>query len=462
MIVPSTDSENLRAEFTARAGSVEGALTGYIAQIHQHLDQLPELVNYTTTVDNNKIVSNIRIVPQEQRVRTSMEIEEVLMQAFSVLEQQGLMVKLVAESNGPTSSSVVGINLLAKSSDDLEKLTMVARDFRVYLSAIPGAKNITSSSEESPGQFVFRLDKEKLALLGLTPASIGPELYLALNGISAGTIKNADMSYDIVLKYFDFEQEVSPEMLLQTMVVTPIGKVSLGSIGSYIFKPSVTHIGREKGSISVTLGADLQQGFKAEEVNEALYTFAEKYDFPEGISYVKGGEREENADLIIAILSGLVIAVVLIFSILVLQFNSYTQPLVISYSILMGFMGASYGMLVTSNPYSMMFMIGFLALMGIVVNNAIILIDTANENVKHGESRAQAIIESAKSRIQPILSTTLTTVIGMATLTSDGFFAPLAYTIMFGLTFATVITLFAVPALYHDEQKLRILIKRVL
>lgn len=128
----------------------------------------------------------------------------------------------------------------------------------------------------------------------------------------------------------------------------------------------------------------------------------------------------------------------------------------------MGFVGATWGMLITGYPYTMMFMIGFVALMGIVVNNAIILIDSANENQQHGYTRPDAIKESAKSRLKPILSTTLTTVIGLATLTSDGFFAPLAWTIMFGLSVATVMTLFAIPALYQDENKLRILIKRVL
>ena len=99
---------------------------------------------------------------------------------------------------------------------------------------------------------------------------------------------------------------------------------------------------------------------------------------------------------------------------------------------------------------------------GIVVNNAIILIDSANENQKLGYSRPQAIKESAKSRLKPILSTTLTTVIGMVTLTGDGMFAPLAWTIIFGLSVATMMTLFVIPALYEDEGKIRYLIARVL
>lgn len=97
---------------------------------------------------------------------------------------------------------------------------------------------------------------------------------------------------------------------------------------------------------------------------------------------------------------------------------------------------------------------------GIVVNNAIILIDSANEKCKQGESRANAMKESAKSRLKPILSTTLTTVIGLATLTTDSFFAPLAWTIIFGLSIATLMTLFVIPALYEDEKIIKYLLAR--
>lgn len=146
----------------------------------------------------------------------------------------------------------------------------------------------------------------------------------------------------------------------------------------------------------MTIGASLLQHQKAEPINQKLYTYAKNYPFPEGIGYAKGGEQEENADLIFALLSAFIFAFIVIFAILVLQFNSYTQPLIISYSILMGFVGATRGTLIMGYPYSMMFMIGFVALMGIVVNNAIILIDTANENRNYGQPRAQAIKESAK------------------------------------------------------------------
>ncbi len=349
---------------------------------------------------------------------------------------------------------------MAENTSQLRSLTEVVTDFKDFLSTLPGTKNVKSSSEESPGEFVFQLDKQKLALLGITQRELGPELYFALNGLKAGQLKGKEENHDLKIKYADFSGEISPEELLSTRIPTKNGQISLGSVGEYDFLPATSKIFRENGEITINIESNLQKGMKAEPIMQALMEYAENYDFPEGISYKRSGETEKNADLLIAMLTAFIFAIICIFAILVLQFNSYTQPGIILYSVVMGFLGATYGMRITGNPYGILFLIGFIALTGIVVNNAIILIDTANENCKQGESRAQAMKESAKSRLKPILSTTLTTVIGLATLTTDGFFAPLAWTIIFGLSVATLMTLFVIPALYQDEELIRYLIAR--
>ena len=462
IMMPPSDNEYLNITITAPIGLQKELIASKAEGIHTIFHALPELTNYSATIKGNELSVILRILPKEKRKRSSFDIEAELTKQLAYLEQKGFQVSVAVRVNGPSQGGgEVWIKLLAKAWSNQESLRKVAKDFEEYLSQLPWTKNISNSSKESPGQFVFELDNDKLAMLGLTQSAIGPELYLALNGMKAGSIKIDDNTHDIKLKYADFDESVSPEALMSTLLNTPAGQISLGSIGNYIFKPAVSSISREKWEITVTIGASLLQHQKAEPINESLYKYAENYPFPEGISYAKGGEQEENADLIFALFSAFVFAFIVIFAILVLQFNSYTQPLIISYSILMGFVGATRGTLIMGYPYSMMFMIGFVALMGIVVNNAIILIDAANENRSHGQARAQAIKESAKWRIKPILSTTLTTVIGLSTLISDGMFAPLAYTIMFGLSISTFMTLFSVPALYQDEHKVRILIKRV-
>ncbi len=464
LMMPADDNEQMGITLKAEAGITEDKIREKAEGYHEVLASIPELENYQASIKGNKISIDLKLVEKSQRDRTSFEVEDELTEKLQFLKERGFEVSISIE--GFASQlwgwwGEVGVKIIAKDGVDQTELAKVARDFEKFLREIPGTKNITNSSEESPGQFVFQLDKSKLAKLGLTPSNVGPQLYLALNGMKAGSVTLDGDSHDIKVKYDNFQDEVSPETLMTTLIPTSAGQLPLASLGNYTFKPAVTNISREDGDIVVTLGANLQQGFKAEPVNEALYSYAENYDYPDGISFSKGGEQEENADLIQSVLFSFVFAFIMIFSILVLQFNKYTQPLIICYSILMGFVGATYGTRFVGFPYSLMFMIGFVSLMGIVVNNAIILIDSANENINQGSSRMESIIKSAKFRLKPILSTTLTTVIGMMTLTSNGMFAPLAYTIMYGLTVATIVTLFAVPVLYNDENKLRMLIKRL-
>jgi len=167
-------------------------------------------------------------------------------------------------------------------------------------------------------------------------------------------------------------------------VTTRAGVLNLGDISNYDYQEAIAQISREDGDIQVAVSADLDESSSvpSSQIQKELFSFAEKYNYPDGISYQAGGETEENADLIQAMGSAFIIALLLIFGILVLQFNSFTQPLIIMFSILMGFFGANVGLLVTGNPYSLMFGIGFIALTGIVVNDAIVFLDRTNSNIR--------------------------------------------------------------------------------
>ena len=465
LLSPSYDSENMKITLTADAGLTTDTIATKIDDLHKILAEIPELISYTATINWNTITTTLNLTDHENRERTTFDIEKELTEKLKILKQKWFDVSISTSNDSSSAmwgSSEVWIKIKAKDSVSQDTLAKVARDFEKYLKSIPGTKNISNSSKESPGQFVFELDDDKLAMLWLNKSSIGPSLYLALNGMDAGSIKIEDDTHDIKVKYEDLKDTVSPDTLMWTIITTSAGQIPLASIWNYTFKPAVSNIVRDDWDITVTIWANLIQGVKAEWINEQLYAYWDSYDFPEWISYSKGWEQVENADLIASLLASVALAFIMIFWILVLQFNSYTQPLIISYSLLMWFIGASFGMLVTWNPYSMMFLIWFVALMGIIVNNAIILIDTANENVSHWYSREDAIRESAKSRLKPILSTTLTTVIWMATLLSNGMFAILWYTIMFWLSFGTFVTLYAIPVLYQGENKIRIIIRRVI
>ena len=161
--------------------------------------------------------------------------------------------------------------------------------------------------------------------------------------------------------------------------------------------------------------------------------------------------NEENKDLLISIMKSLFIALFLIFSILVFQFNSFAQPAVVLYSVILAMVWVNIGLYITSNPYSMAFMIWFIALMWVVVNDAIILIDRINNNLAKWIDNLHAVIWAGKTRLQPIIVTTLTTVFWILPLAlKDEFWAWLWYTIVFWLFAWSAMTLFVIPSLYYE------------
>lgn len=287
VMMPATDGEELNITLTAVSGLTKGNMVEKSEGLHQVLSQIPEVVNYSATIKGNTISILLRILPKEERARTAFDIEDELAKKLHYLEERGFQVGVSIDVSGPQSGAEIGIKLLAQPGVQQSVLIKVARDFKEYLASLPGTKNVMSSSEESPGQFVFTLDKEKLAMLGLTPKSVASELYLALNGMNAGSIKIGDESHDIKIQYDQFSDAVAPEALMGMVIPTSAGKVSLGSIGSYTFEPAVNTITRERGEITVTISSNLQQGHKAEGINAALYEYAESYDYPQGVSYSK-------------------------------------------------------------------------------------------------------------------------------------------------------------------------------
>jgi multidrug efflux pump subunit AcrB len=190
------------------------------------------------------------------------------------------------------------------------------------------------------------------------------------------------------------------------------------------------------------LGSDIQAKF---------LKFAQSYSFPAGTSFSAGGENQENAALISAILSAFFIAILAIFAILTLQFNSYKQPIIVLYSVLMSIPFVLVGLLLTGNQLSMPFGIGFIAFTGIAVNHGIILIDAVNINLRKGMQGITALVEAGSSRLEPMILTTLTTSLGILPLAlRDAFWAALGFTIIFGLIACTFLTLFIVKGIYYE------------
>jgi len=464
-LFPASDEWVININIEWQTGSNKESLTPYISRVENILSWLEEMKVYYVSVSWNSMSVYVELTDSNLRQdlwqRDVFVIEELILDWLSPLVSEWLLVEVASAENGPPSGSPVGIKINANSARDIDTLKSVAEDFKQFLQSQDGTKNVWTSSGDNPWQFVFAFDKQKLSFSGLTPNDLLQDIRGKIVGFNAGSISSTFEDNDIVLSIDSFDETLTPSNVMDMIITTRIWDVRVWDYASYSFEPWLSSIGREDWRITIWVNSDLQVWFLPTQIQPSLIDFAESYNFPEGISYTAWWENEENAELISATLQSFFIALFLIFTILVFQFNSYSQPIIILYSVVLALLWVNIWLFVTWNPYSMTFGIWFIALTWVVVNDAIILVDRINRNLDRlvrnaGDKKlelndyVESLVAAGKSRLQPIIVTTLTTLFWVLPLAlQDAFWAGLWFTIIFGLFAGSFMTLFIIPALYY-------------
>ncbi len=459
-LFPGWDNSVLNIGVEAPIWSDEKVLEKHLPVVEQAISKHSELKLANISISWNNMNIYLELINKNDRERSVFDVEDDITQDLQVLASQWLEVEIKAEEWGPPTGKAVWIKLVANNTKLVNQLKVVSKDFENYLKSIDGTKNVWSSSSDTPGQFVFQFDKDKLGFVWLTPDDLLNEVYFYTNGVTAGSIKSEFEDNDIVLKVWDFDTYLSPSDIENLIIDTRIGKIRVGDFADYEFAPGLSSIAREDTKITISVESDLEVWILPTSVQPKLLAFAQNYNYPQWISFSAWGENEENAALIQSTIQSFGIALFLIFSILVFQFNSFSRPAIIIYSVVLALLGVNIGLFITGNPYSMPFAIWFIALTGVVVNDAIIFVDRMMKNVDRLERNNKkpnkqdyldSISAAGKSRLQPIIVTTLTTVFWVLPLAlQDEFWAGLWFTIIFGLFAGSAMTLFIIPALYYQ------------
>lgn len=459
-LFPQSDNRLINVTLETKEGRNTDSMSEFLPALQTSLEWVPEIEVFNLTVNNNAINVIIELYKKEYRsangMRNSFDVEKEVNSRLDIFRTQWLRVESGVEAGGPPGGKAVGIKLIANNVSYLSTLKQVSDDFEEFLSSIQGTKNVGSSSASTPGQFVFKLDYAKIASLGLTPSEITRAIFASTNGFNAGTVKGELDDYDIKVLIEQFEDNLSPYQIENLVLNTSAGDIKLVDVASYSFDTAISKIDRVDTKITITVDSDLEDGLVASAIQPQLIAFAQEYEFPFGTSFEAAGEAEENSELIVSTLIAFGVALFLIFIILVLQFNSYAQPAVILYSVVLALLWVNAGLYILGIPYSMAFAIGFIALTGIVINNAIIYIDRINTNLREGLEQKEAILYAGKSRLVPMLVTTVTTVCGILPIAfQDEFWAGLGFTIVFGLITGTIMTLFVIPSLFYQAFMVR-------
>ncbi len=324
-----------------------------------------------------------------------------------------------------------------------------------------GVENAKRDLKETAGEFRFELLREKAAANGIAPADAAIYLRTAVFGTEATSFLGED-ARTVPVRVEATESSVdSAEKILNLPLLSRNGVLRLREIASAELGNSVESINRIDKERSVRITANNRGRTVGEIVAEVEARFAEKNLLPEGYRVVFGGEQQQTVEAFTQLYYSMAYAIILIILILVAEFRSFGQTLLVFLTIPLGLIGVFFGMLIFGGNLNFSAFIGIVSLVGVVVNNAIILIDQANKNTAAGMDAVLAARSAAESRFRPVLLTTLTTTLGLLPLVFvSEFFRDLAITFMGGLAFSSVLTLILIPVLFVRRER-RIALKKI-
>ena len=413
----------------------------------------------------------------------------------------GVLITVNKQENGPPVGNAVNIEFVGENYD---QLIAYVDETKAYLesNSIQGLEELKTDLSLGSPEVVVRIDREKAKRFGLSTSSIAMELRTSLFGMEVSKYKEGEEDYPITLRL-----DENSRYDINTLVNKKIGfrdkfgekrEVPISAVADIQYGSTYGSVKRKDSEKVVTMFSNVLDGYNPTEINSQIKDLMGAYPVPEGITVKYTGEQEEQAKSQAFLLRALGIAIALIFLIIVAQFNSVISPFIIMTSVLFSTIGVFLGLVIFNMDFVVIMTgIGIISLAGVVVNNAIVLIDytdlvRARKREELGIQKGNylalpdlvaSIVEAGKTRLRPVLLTAITTVLGLiplaigmninfATLLSEfdpqfyvggdnaAFWGPMAWTVIFGLTFATVITLVLVPVMYLLTDKLTIKLRR--
>lgn len=359
-------------------------------------------------------------------------------------------------------STMMGSGLSVKVyGDDLDTLTKITQDICDLAATIPGYENISNGQEEPDQVIRLVLDKDAAMRKGLTVAQIFSELNGKLTeSTDAATVTIDGEDMKIVVK--DGREPLTRENLLdynfEIQTTDDNGNTvtedhPLSEFATLKLEEGVQSINRENQSRYMTVTATVAEGSNATLLSRELQPLIDAYELPDGYTIDTAGESDMVNQMVIQMSKVLLLGLALIYLVMVAQFQSLLSPFIVLFTVPLAFTGGLIGLLLMNEPLSVMGMMGFVVLLGTVVNNGIVFVDYANQLRVGGLERREALIATGKTRMRPILMTALTTILAMASLLfgddlSSQMSKGMAIVVAGGLAYATLMTLFIIPVMY--------------
>lgn len=400
----------------------------------------------------------------------------------------GAEVTVGKDSNGPPTGKPINIEI---TNENLETLIKDAYAFRNYIDSmnIPGVEELKTDFEMNSPEIIVQINRDRAQRLGISTGQIGMEIRTALYGKEISKLKQDEDEYPIMLRYDKVTRDninslVNLEITYRDMNTGMLRSVPLSTVATIDYTSSYAGIKRLDQKRVITVYSNVLSGYSANDIVPVITREAKKYPLSDGTTIKLTGEQEDQAETVAFLMKAMIIAIGVIFFILITQFGSVMKSLIILSEVIFSIIGVLLGFIIFKmDLVIMMTGLGIVALGGIVVRNGILIVEFIEVKIKEGMPTRRAIIEGGKTRITPVILTATATMLGLvplavglninfATIFTEldphiyfggdnvAFWGPLAWSIIFGLSFATFLTLMFVPALYELDYTVRLKLKR--
>jgi len=459
--LPTTDSGEISVSIETDKGSSLDDTDEIVRQVEARILDIPEVETVFTSVGStgtmlmsmgggsNNSTLYVKLCPKNERQRGVEIVAEEIRQKLAGLAGTKVAVSVMDATSSFGSSSPVVVRI---SGDDLDVLKELSTEVADIVRSTPGTREVTSSLTDGNPEVQIRIDRDRAAAYGLTPMQVASEIRSAMDGTVATRYKVEGEEIDVRVSYAS-ESYNDMDYLTNMTILTPQGAVvKLSQIASFELAQGPVQIIREDQVRKAEVSAELLNR-DLNSVMTDIQARVAQMNLPAGYEISYGGENEEMMESFASLAIALLLAILLVYSVMAVQYESFFNPFVIMFSVPTCIIGVVFGLLVTGRAFSITAFIGVIMLVGIAVSNAIVYVDYLKQLRERGMERNAAIVEAGRVRLRPILMTAFTTILAMLPMAiglGEGaeLIAPLATVVIGGLLASTLITLVLVPVVY--------------
>ncbi len=473
---------------------VEARVAGVLGQNNPLVESIVTNVGFGAgdgmfdrTVAANKGKVSINFVESKYRHGAStMDLLDQIRDAVKNIP--GAEISVEKNKAGPPTGKPVSIEI---ASENLDELISAASGFKNYLDSIrvPGLDNLKSDFENNVPEIIIDIDRERANREGISLGQVGTELRTGIYGAEVSKYKEAEDEYPIQLRYSEAQRKninkiINSKVTYRDMTSGTLRQIPISSVANVRYSDTYGGIKRKNLKRVITLTSEVTSGYTPNEVTATIQRASANYPFPKDVKVSFTGEREDQAETMVFLSKSMLIAIGLIFFILITQFASLSKSLIILSEVLFSIIGVLMGIVIFKMPLIIaMTGVGVIALGGIVVRNGILIVEFTDVLKERGFKTREAIVQAGKTRITPVVLTATATMLGLVPLAiglnlnfvtlftelnphiyfggdNVAFWGPLSWTIIFGLSFATFLTLVFVPAMYLIDVEMKSMLRR--